>query len=103
MNTKKTSDKKAKREPEYTLSDVGCYVDSARGTYAIDRIYQIAKAHGYVVEDLNGKPTEEGDDFDIGMFEDGCDDYMNNNFGVDGAYWGRSEQGDWGLWPIEED
>jgi len=28
---------------------------------------------------------------------------MKEFFDVDGAYWGRSEGGDWGLWPIEEE
>jgi hypothetical protein len=35
--------------------------------------------------------------------EDEATEYMNEFFGVDGAYWGRSEQGDWGLWPEENE
>lgn len=35
--------------------------------------------------------------------EDEATEFMNDKFPVDGAYWGRSEGGDWGLWADEKD
>ena len=32
----------------YTLDNVGCYVDGARGIYAIDRIVEIAEKHSMI-------------------------------------------------------
>lgn len=95
----------------YTISDCGCFVDSARGNYAIDAIYSIAKEHGFTDQDaetfLNGQ-TEQDCDETLSSWEfsndleDDIDSFMNDTFPVDGAYWGRSEQSDWGLWAIEE-
>jgi hypothetical protein len=28
-----------------------------------------------------------------------AEEYMNAEFPVEGAYWGRNKNGDWGLWP----
>ncbi len=96
----------------YTLADVGCYVDGSRGIYAIDRIVEIAEANGMaepepceceghgVVWQRASSPWA-GCEY-VGEREDDCDDYMNEHHGVDGASWGRSEAGDWGLWECEE-
>ena len=100
----------------YTLADVGCYVDGARGIYAIDRIVEIAEEHGMDVArcgDTDCKHCAGGDDDDsddswstcewAGDIEDYIDDYMNESYPVDGAYWGRSEAGDWGLWDYDNE
>ncbi len=96
----------------YTARDAGCYVDASRGIYTIDRIIAIARSHGMgepadcsEIEHCPADHTSSGwagCEF-AGEVEDECDDYMNEHQTVDGHYWGRSEQGDWGLWEIEAD
>lgn len=91
----------------YSLQDCGCYVDSARGRYAIDEIARFARTHGWV-DDLKCPclSCESGGKYSdcewANDTEDEIDEYMNNNYHVEGAYWGRSEQGDWGLWSNED-
>ena len=112
MNTQNKTTETVKREPEYTLEDCGCYVDGARGIYAIDAIVEIAESHGAKIADCDPEDKHEhvstsdtsrfaGCEF-AGDIEDECDTYMNDNYGVPGAYWGRNENGDWGLWTTEE-
>jgi hypothetical protein len=87
---------------KYTLKDCGCYVDSARGCYAIDAINNFAQAHGYQLpaDTLGMLPLS---DYEFANeIEDEIDDYMNTNFAVDGASWGRNENSDWGLWEYSE-
>lgn len=82
----------------YSKAHAGCYVDGARGIYAINRIVSFAMEHGWQsppdAKDLEEFPNE---------IEDEADAYMNETFPVEGARWGRSEQGDWGLWATEEE
>ncbi len=101
--------------PTYTLANTGCYVDGARGIYAVDAIVGIAEEHGM--------PTPEGCEDSIcrrcgpqadsqasswafcehaGEIEDECDAYMGAHHGVEGCYWGRNDNGDWGLWEGED-
>jgi hypothetical protein len=88
---------------EYTLNHVGCYVDSARGIYAIDAIARFAKSHGYDVRNgMDQLPLMLSDYEFAGELEDEIDDYMNRQFDVEGAFWGRNESGDWGLWEIDD-
>jgi len=90
----------------YTLKDVGCYADSARGIYTIDKIVDFAESHGFELKDddpQNPLPESLSDYEFAGDIEDDVDEYMNAKYGVEGAYWGRSEQGDWGLWTTDED
>lgn len=97
----------------YSKTHAGCYVDASHGIYAIDRIVAFAEQHGGKVAECNksnGHKHREtvfqsrfaGCEF-AGEVEDEADAYMNENFSVEGAYWGRSEQGDWGLWVAEEE
>lgn len=86
----------------YTLADVGCYVDGARGIYAIDKILCIAEDHGKVWGDELFSNDDPNDKTYSDEAEDIATDYMNTYCAVEGAYWGRSEQGDWGLWTIDE-
>jgi hypothetical protein len=97
------TDKNTQTKAIYTLADVGCYVDGARGIYAVDAIVQFAVGHGM------GEPSEYhsvkslADCEFADEVEDDTDDYMNDQYGVEGAYWGRNENSDWGLWEIEQD
>lgn len=79
----------------YTMKDCGCYVDSARGWYATDAIVAFAESHGLEKVDWT---NEELAYYEV---EDEATDYMNEHYAVDGAYWGRNENGDWGLWDEE--
>ena len=104
---------------DYTAKDAGCWVDGARGIYCIDAIVAIAETHdmgipndcgdeicsrcfGEEHEAGDGSYTEWSHCFHVSEIEDECDTYMNECFPVEGHYWGRSEQGDWGLWESEE-
>jgi len=97
-------------EVTYTADDAGCYVDSARGIYSTDAIVDFANLHGAKIEhdteckhgETCGESQFAGCEW-MGDYEDDADAYMNLHFGVEGYYWGRSEQGDWGLWADEED
>lgn len=92
---------------KYEFSDCGCYVDGSHGIYAIDAIVEFAERHGFTIEPCDDQHYETcfesrfaGCEF-AGEIEDEASDYMNANYPVDGAGWGRSEQGDWGLWESE--
>lgn len=89
----------------YQLCDCGCYVDGARGTYAIDKIEDVARDHGYKLpNDIADQGFVTLSDYEFaGELEDEIDDFMNAQFGVQGANWGRNENGDWGLWAIEDE
>ncbi len=92
---------------QYTLADVGCYVDSARGIYAIDRIVEIACVEHDMIEPEPCDCFEHPENDFLphwnrcefaGEIEDECDEYMNDHYDVEGTLWGRNEAGDWGLW-----
>jgi hypothetical protein len=99
----------AMRNP-YTIKDAGCYVDSARGIYTVDAIYAFAEKHGFVLG-TDGEPElvvllDKGKlhEYEFSNdVEDEIDSFMNEQFPVDSASWGRNENGDWGLWTNEED
>jgi len=92
----------------YTLVDIGCYVDEACGLYSIDAIVTFARNHGAVIvsceDDHVHEDTALASEFAGCEFsnevEDEANEYMNNTYPVEGAYWCRNENGDWGLWPI---
>ena len=90
-------------------NDIGCYVDGARGIYAIDKIVRFAVDQGFVLtgEDEYGEPLSDMSkslsDYEFkDELEDQIDEFMNNNWPVSSAYWGRNESGDWGLWDIQD-
>lgn len=94
------------KEPTYTLEDVGCYVDGARGIYAVDKIVRFVENHGGSLDDCgcdNKEPHKVSACEFASEIEDEADEYMNDNYGVESAYWGRNKNSDWGLWEIEED
>lgn len=95
----------------YTPADAGCYVDGARGIYTVDLIVAIARDHGAIIDSCNPKECPHAETCDpsefagcefSGEIEDEATEYMETHFPVDGHFWGRSEQGDWGLWPVED-
>lgn len=97
---------------QYTMDDCGCYVDSARGIYATDAIVAFANEHGANIRHDSDCASDHAETFCAstfagcefaGDYEDDADSYMNETFPVEGAYWGRNENGDWGLWTCDED
>jgi len=80
----------------YALKDVGSYVDSSRGIYVGERVQEIAAAHGWREERLSS------DSEFYHEAEDAATEYMNREQAVKGAYWGRNDNGDWGLWTVDE-
>lgn len=90
--------------------ELGPYVDSALGIYMTDAIVGFARAHGATIQHAPGcdhADTAFSSEFGgcpwVGEYEDLADAYMTDHHPVEGAYWGRSEIGDWGLWPVEEE
>lgn len=92
----------------------GCYVDGARGIYAIDAIVALAEGYGFVPSECDCSvctgaaesptmlvSTYGGCEY-ASETEDEVDAYLNHNFAVDGYYWGRNENGDYGLWEVTE-
>lgn len=91
---------------EYTLEDVGCYVDGSRGIYAVDAIVKFAESHGFEC-DLNNGRNEEGKvvclSCDVAHklvsncefsneIEDNATAFMNENYPV--SEWIDTSQGD---------
>ena len=72
----------------YTLQNCGCYVDGARGIHTPAKIVMFANQHGARI--VLSEDAEQD-----------ADEHMNRAFGVEGAWWGRNENGDWGLWAVE--
>lgn len=83
----------------------GCYVDSARGIYAIDAIVEFCEDYGFDVNDDDPscpQPESLADYEWASEIEDDATDYMNEVHPVMGYLWGRNENGDWGLWNDDE-
>jgi hypothetical protein len=78
----------------YHLENCGCYADGARGIYTIERIINFALSHGFNADLVDNSV----DGYDHSELEDEVDNYMNEYYMVHGAFWGRNENGDWGLW-----
>ena len=91
---------------------VGCYVDGVRGIYMVDSIIALAEAFGFKAKGCedgtcgrchDGSYTEWAHCQFAGEVEDEATEYLNDKQSVEGCYWGRTEQGDWGLWPNDEE
>ncbi len=80
-----------------TRSDVGVYADSSRGRFTGERIQEMAQGAGWSEERLGA---------DDELYDEATDDaesWLNMNVAGEGTYFGTSEQGDWGLWDVEEE
>ena len=90
--------------------ELGCYVDGVHGIYMWKRIYTIAKDYGFEYEctipqiealidkEERGELTSDMSGQIAHDLENLIDDYLNEKMAVDKAYWGRNENGDWGVW-----
>ena len=107
-----SSENNIARQTTWLPEDAGCYVDGARGIYAVDAIVLFAEDHGYQCE-----PCSETDGHEhtetyapsrfagcehANDIEDEATEFMSAHYPVDGHYWGRSEASDWGLWQADE-
>jgi hypothetical protein len=91
------------KQTRFTKDDIGCYFDNARGWDEIHQLVQdFAREHGKVFKFDN--INEDHADFPIWQNEatDESEEFLNE-LTSDDVYFGSSESGDWGLWPIEDD
>lgn len=98
----------------------GCYVDASYGTHAIDLILAAAESFGFKYENVCDCDYCQHHEVSIledlfeprlcefaNEIEDEIDDWMNKNVAMvplgtaPTNYWGRNDNGDWGLWPSE--
>ena len=98
-------------EPIFTMADVGCYLDSARGVYIGEAVQASALLHGWAPEE-GMVPCEHEEcetaheEADHGTFYHEAtieaEDFLNG-LTADDVWFGPTESGDWGLWPLEEE
>src|ERR1700692_652074 len=85
----------------------GCYVDSARGIYAIDAVISFAQSLGFVPTDCTCDSCKAGGTWSSCEFsnevEDEATGYLNAHFEIESHSWGRNENADFGLWSNEEE
>jgi hypothetical protein len=90
----------------YTIDDIGCYFDSARGVYIGEAVQQLAASHGWKYsaqfEMVNLADTDGSDSEAYPWAWDEAEDFLNG-LTAEGVYFGSSESGDWGLWAVEDD
>lgn len=94
---------------KFSLQDCGCYVDGLHGIYMLGMVARFAEGLGWIPpETCNCSECKGGPvkyvycEFVPDMWDE-IESYLNEHYEVEGAYWGPSEQSDWGLWPIEEE
>ena len=98
-------------EPTFTKADVGCYLDSARGVYIGEAVQASAALHGWAPSD--GVVACDHEECETAHSEDDhgtyyheatseAEDYLNG-LTADDVWFGSTESGDWGLWPLEEE
>jgi hypothetical protein len=103
-------------DPIFTAADVGCYLDSARGVYIGEEIQASAALHGWAPADTGvvggvipsdheecKQPHQEADHGTLyHEATNEAEDYLNG-LTADDVWFGPTESGDWGLWPLEEE
>jgi len=96
---------------QWTPDDAGCYVDGARGIYAGEMIQEIARDEGRkdeilccngVLSDSECQCPSHRDPEAYYWATEEAEEYLNEHCAPKDHYFGNSEQGDWGLWPVEE-
>ena len=88
----------------YTQDDTGCYFDGARGVYIGEAVQQLAASHGwkYSAQFETVGVHDDGDPEAYTWAWDEAEVYLNT-LTADGVWFGSTEGGDWGLWPVEDD
>jgi hypothetical protein len=88
----------------YTADDAGIYLDGARGQYIGEAVQELAASHGWKYSaQFEIVRVDDGDDPEVYTWAwNEAEDYLNTL--TDGTvYFGSTEGGDWGLWPVEDD
>jgi len=97
-------------EPTFTMADVGCYLDSARGVYIGEAVQASAALHGWAPADgvvacdheeceTAHEEADHGTLYHEATIE--AEDFLNG-LTADDVWFGATESGDWGLWPLTE-
>ena len=89
----------------YTKDDTGCYFDSARGIYIGQAVIEMAVEHGMKDDPCNCESCKaNGIDSDCEFYHERWDEAEEflNTLTSDDVYFGGNDNGDWGLWEIEE-
>lgn len=90
------------------IGDLGCYVDSSWGIYAIGRAIIIAEEFGYVPteEYVDARVSMEERDVDFDELEiyelDKAEEFLNRIHGTKDTAWYWND-GDFGYWKIEKE
>ena len=88
---------------QFTIDDIGCFFDNARGWGEIHGLVQdFARNYGWE-PDLSGTNHSQAEMLEwLSELTDEAEAYLNDL--TDGTVWfGSSESGDWGLWPMDSD
>lgn len=95
----------------FTSADAGCFFDSHRGHYIIPAIIEFAREQG---RDLDDRTTDLVAQYDRDWSDDtypydhvieesdAAIGWLNDNRRPDGFWWGWND-GDFGLYPLEND
>lgn len=102
--------------PASNVPESGCYVDSHYGQYAVARAIQVAEGFGWddaEARDLASRHLacmgpSNAEPLDVDEFErlmsaaDDAEAWLNDHIVLAGHAWGWND-GDFGLYPLEED
>ena len=82
-----------------TTADVGCWLDSARGRYIVNKVIDLAIDNGF--DPKTEEPEDGWIEYEfVDELQDEAEEYLNQ-FAPDGCYFGSNENCDWGLWQVE--
>jgi len=86
-----------KMYPAFIPHQAGCYVDSNKGQYVGEYVQEIANSRGWSQLGITGAAHED-------YHEDwvAAEEYLQK-FAPAGFHFGSTENGDWGLWAVEEE
>jgi hypothetical protein len=87
----------------YTQTDTGCYFDCARGTYIGEAVQQLAASHGWKYSaqwEMVYQDDTDGEEYTWAWDE--AEEFLNG-LTDDGVWFGATENGDWGLWPVVDE
>lgn len=84
-----------------TKNDAGCWFDSARGIYIGEAVIDLAIEHGFDPKEEEPKGGWSHYEY-YDELQDEAEDFLNEKFAPEDCYFGPNENGDWGLWEVEE-
>ena len=116
-------------KPLFTIADIGCYSDSARGVCSGCVIIEMATTHGFTYYEECTRQQEslfdafeiwqENEDRFVSLYHSEWEDFLIsredyldlwemaenylNTMCDDTVWFGCSEGGDWGLWSVDEE